>query len=107
MSADFIKFDPEKILEVSVRLEQQHKKLIQCTAAIKRKSESLLGSWKSDSSAIYIEKTKEVDTQSETAAEILLALSQDLASASGIYKAGEGSAKKEAESLPTSGVFNT
>ena len=107
MATDFIKFDPEKIMDVSTRLEQQHKRLVTCTAAIKRKAESLSGSWQSDSSAEYIAKIKEVDAQSEEAAKILLSLSKDLATASGIYKAGETKAKDEADSLPTSGVFNS
>ena len=105
MSTDFIKFDPEKIMEVSTRLDQQHKRLIQCSNAIKKKSENLLGSWRSDSSDVYIGKIKELDAQSEVAAKILLTLSQDLATASGVYKTGEADAKKLAESLPTSGVF--
>lgn len=102
---DFIKFDPEKIMEVSVKLEQQYKKFTQAVASIKNRSESLVGSWQSDSADIYMEKIKKLDTLSVEVAEILLSFSKDLAKASGVYKAGETGAKQKAEALPTDGVF--
>lgn len=102
---DFIKFDPEKIMDVSIKLEQQHKKFTQAVGSIKKRSESLMGSWQSDSADIYMVKKKELDTLSVEVAEILLSFSQDLAKASGVYKAGEAGAKQKAEALPTDGVF--
>ena len=107
METEFIKFDPEKIMEVSERLRQQHKRLTTCAGNIKRKAESLQGSWQSDSYAEYIKKIKEADEQSGEAAKILLALSQVLASASGLYKTGATKVNDKASSLPISGVFNS
>lgn len=100
-----IKFDPEKLMEASEKLTGQYKRYVQCIASIKRKAENLLGSWQGDSSALYIEKIKELDLQSTETATALQTLASDLAEASGIYKTGEADAKKKAESLPTDGVF--
>lgn len=103
--SDFIKFDPEKILEMSVILDRQHKRFTQCTANIKKKADGLKGVWQSDSAGLYAEKMKLLDAQSAELAKKLNAFSQDLATASGIYKKGEADAKHKAEGLPTEGVF--
>jgi uncharacterized protein YukE len=63
------------------------------------------GVWQGDSAALYGEKIKVLDANSAELAAKLQVLSQDLAQASGIYKAGEGDAKQKAEGLPTDGVF--
>lgn len=101
----FIKFDPEKIMGVAMNMERQHKRLVQSIANIKKDSENLANSWLGDSSTLYMDKVRELNAEGEEMAKILLAFSQDLASASGIYKAGETQAKQKAESLPTDGVF--
>lgn len=101
----FVKFDPEKISGVATNLEFQHKRLIQNLANIKRKAENLKANWQGDSAELYMKKIKEFDTQGTEMAKIFLAFSQDLASASGIYKTGETQAKQKAEALPTDGVF--
>jgi len=100
-----IKFDPEKILEVSQNLENLNRRFGECTSAIKSRADSLKGVWQSDTATLYDERMKELDTKSNEMASDLKALSQDLASASGIYKKGEADAKAEAETLPTDGVF--
>jgi WXG100 family type VII secretion target len=101
----FIKFDPERIMEVSEQLARQHKRFIQCSANIKKKSEKLTGSWQSDSATLFMGKIRDIDTQSAEMAKLLLEFSQKLASVSGIYREGEAGATREAEALPTSGVF--
>ena len=105
MSSEFIKFDPEKIMEVSVKLSQQYNKFVQCTSTINGASEGLATSWLGSSSVLYNKKMKELGSESEAAAKILLSLSEDLATASGIYKTGESNAKQANEALPTDGVF--
>lgn len=102
---DFIKFDPEKIMAVSDKLEQQHKRFTQTAASISKHAERLMASWQGDSAEAYIAKIKELDTQSIEIAGELLVLSKSLAQASGIYKTGESDAKQETESLPVDGVF--
>ncbi len=101
----FIKFDPEKILAVAVKLVNQHERLTRSIANIKRKSQNLTASWQGDSSNLYMDKINELSVQGEDMEKVLLAFSQDLMNVSGIYKAGETQAKQEAESLPTDGVF--
>lgn len=101
----FIKFDPEKIMAVATNLEQQHKRHTGSVSSIIKKSESLMSSWDSDSAKLYKEKAKELKEQGDEIATMLLQFSQDLAKASGVYKAGEAGAKQKAEALPTEGVF--
>lgn len=101
----FIKFDPEKILEMSVVLDRQHKLFTQYSTNIKKKADSLKSIWQSDSATLYAEKIEALDTKSIEIGKRLLSLSQDLANASGIYRKGETGAKQEAERLPTDGVF--
>ena len=105
MNSEFIKFEPEKILNVSINLEHQHKKLVQCASSIKKEAGTLTASWRGDSSVSYDKKINKLDSESEEMARILLSLSNNLATASGIYKTGEASAKKQTETLPTEGVF--
>lgn len=101
----FIKFDPEKLAEISVKLEQYYKQFIQHTESIRKKSEAMIGIWQGDSANLYISKVKELDAQRNESADVLLSFSRKLAEASGIYKTGETDAKIIAESLPTDGVF--
>jgi len=104
-SSDFIKFDPVIILETSDILDGQYKLFTQSTAEIKSTVDSTKSSWQSDSATLYSEKIAKVDTKAAELGEQLLILSQDLASASGIYQAGEANAVQEAEGLPTEGIF--
>lgn len=103
--ADFIKFDPEKIMDISIKLEQQHKRFNLCVSNIQKKSEGLMNNCQSDSLTLYTDKIQELNLKSEEMGKVLLAFSQDLANASGIYKIGETNAKQKSESLPTDGVF--
>jgi WXG100 family type VII secretion target len=102
---DFIKFDPEKIMEVSITLDRQHKRFTESTLSIKRRVDNLRSVWHGDSAAEYFEKMKELDRLSVEMSKRIIAFSQDLENASGIYKKGEADAKQEAERLPTEGVF--
>ncbi len=103
--SDFIKFDPEKILEASLTLDRLHKRFTECTTNIKKKADSLRGVWQSDSAALYAEKISDLDAISIDISKRFVSYTQELASASGIYKKGETDAKQEAQELPTQGVF--
>jgi len=103
----FVKFDPEKILEVSQTLEDLHKRFLQVTDSMKRKSDSLINVWQSDSATLYAEKLEEIYAQSDVLAGRISSLSRDLGQASGIYRKGEADSVKEAQGLPTEGVFLT
>ena len=104
--SDYIKFDPEKIMEVSMNFDRLHNRFTVCTGNIKKKAESMRSIWQGDSAVLYAEKLKELDTQSAEIAKKFLSYSQDLAKASGIYKDdGETVVKRIAEGLPTDGVF--
>jgi len=105
LNQDFIKFDAGEIMKVSVKIEQQYKKFTQAAESIKKRFDSLMGSWQGDSAEVYRTKIKELDVQSAEMAEALISFSQDLAKVSGVYKAGEAGAKQNAEALPTDGVF--
>lgn len=104
-SSVYIRFDPEKIMAVSASLERQHKRFVLCAADIMKKAESLTAHWQSDSAALYLDKARELNSQSADMAQIMLEFSRDLADVSGIYKTGEVEAKQKAESLPVSNVF--
>jgi WXG100 family type VII secretion target len=103
--SDFIKFDPEKIMEASLNLDRQHKRFLECTANIKRKADSLRGVWQGDSAVLYADKLNELDRISAEITKRFVSFTQDLSSASGIYRKGETDAKRQAEGLPTEGVF--
>ena len=102
---DFIKFDPEKILEVSQTLDRQHKRFVECTTNIKRKADSLRGVWQGDSATLYAEKLKELDAITLEIAKKFVSYTEELRTVSGIYKKGETDAKQKAQGLPTEGVF--
>jgi WXG100 family type VII secretion target len=101
----FIEFDPVRIAEVSGKLEQQHNVLTRSLADIKQKSGTLQSEWRGGSAEAYFSKVAELDQHGTEFARILLAFSQNLAQASGIYKEGETRARQAAEALPTDGVF--
>lgn len=101
----FIKFNPEKILEVSQNLDRQYKRFVECTANIRKKADSLQGVWQGDSATLYAEKIKALDTISVEIAKQLVSYTDELVSVSGIYKKGETDAKQKAQGLPTEGVF--
>ena len=102
---DFIKFDPEKILDMSVTLERQKKLFVQCAANIMKKVDSTRDFWQSDSATLFAEKIKELDAKSAELAAQFQSFSKDLEAASGIYRKGEADAKRQAQGLPTDGVF--
>jgi len=101
----FIKFDPEKISITALSLDLQRKRMMELISSIHGKAEALSGSWQGDSAAMYIEKMRGLHVSGEELANALSGFSQDLVSASGIYKAGETGAKQKNETLPTEGIF--
>lgn len=101
----FIKFDPEKILDVANKLDSSHKDVTQSIANIKQQAVNMTNSWKSDSAALYLEQANALFDQGEEMCKMLEEFKQDLREVSGIYKTGETQAKKKAEALPTDGVF--
>ena len=101
----FLKFDPEKIQNAGMNLENRHKRFVQSIERIRKCNNSLQASWKGDSADEYIKKVNDLDMLVEDLEVKLLQLSQDLAAASGVYKAGETQATQRVESLPTDGIF--
>jgi WXG100 family type VII secretion target len=101
----FIGFDPVKIAEAAGKLDRQHAAFTQIITGIRQKSESLRPDWHGDSADAYFDKAARLDQQGTELAQILLALSQNLAQASGVYKEGESQARRAAEALPADGVF--
>jgi WXG100 family type VII secretion target len=101
----FIKFDPVKLLETGKKLEQQKNALEQSMADIKRQSDILKTVWKGGGADEYYKKVEELDRHGADMGRLLLAFSQNLTAAAGVYEHGETRARQKAEALPVEGVF--
>jgi WXG100 family type VII secretion target len=98
----FIRFDPVRIENVALDLQNQYTDLTQNMAGIRQRTNTLRSSWNSDRRADnYFDKFAELDKKAEDLARALKSFCDDLNIAAGIYEDTEKRAKQTADGLPT------
>lgn len=102
----FIKFNPERLLDMSAALDRQYLVFKECCAAINREAGGLGAGWKGEGAEAYARKIGSLDRRSFVVGEQLRALGGSLAGASGIYGRAESAAALNAGGLPVKGVFS-
>ena len=100
-----IHFNPQQIQAAAEALRKKRDAATMVLNRMEKRSRELGESWSDSNADHYRQRTKELHSQAKAACDRISQLIQQLEQVAGIYLSGETQATRQAETLPTEGVF--